>query len=96
MNALPTTASVAPSVIANNVLTCDFHAFARTESSLRPSARHLSPDSHLLQHHPGSTLAPLPSAPSGRLSALPLNKHTLHVSAELLGPGNHSLGTGAR
>lgn len=96
MNALPTTASVAPSVIANNVLTCDFHAFTRTESSLRSSARHPSPDSHLSQHHPGSTLASVPSAPSGRPSALPLATHTLRVSAGLLGPGNHSLGSGAR
>ena len=55
-----------------------------------------APVSWLSQHHPGSMLAPLPSAPSGRLSALPLNTHTLHVSAELLGPGNHSLGSGAR
>ena len=60
------------------------------------------PSTHLLtlisQHHPGSMLAPVASfsAPSGKSSALPLAPHTLHVSAVLLGPGNHSLGSGAR
>lgn len=41
-------------------------------------------------------LWPLFSAPSGKSSALPLTPHTLRVSAVLLGPGNHSLGSGAR
>lgn len=61
-----------------------------------PSVCLLTLISHSTTVVPRWHLWPLFSAPSGKSSALLLAPHTLHVSAVLLGPGNHSLGSGAR
>lgn len=61
-----------------------------------PSTRLLTLISHSTTLVPHWHLWPLFSAPSGKSSALLLAPHTLCVSTVLLGPGNHSLGSGAR